>query len=72
MRKRPFCSKSEPEAGDGLLLFLMSLKFLMPTSLQSSASATITSGCLPIWNLITVSVHRASSCMMKHVLYIYN
>lgn len=37
--------------GEGMLLLEMYLNFLMPTSLQSSASATITSGCLPIWNL---------------------
>ena len=34
-----------------MLLLGMLLNFLIPTSLQSSASATITSGCLPMWNL---------------------
>lgn len=34
--------------GEGVLLFEMSLNFLIPTSLHSSASATIISGCLPM------------------------
>lgn len=39
---------SDPTVGGGVLRLRMSLNFLMPTSLHSSALATITSGCLPM------------------------
>lgn len=50
-KKRPFLWRGDAEIGEGMLLLPKSLNFLIPTSLQSSGSATITSGCLPIWNL---------------------
>jgi hypothetical protein len=34
----------------------MSLNFFIPISLQSSGSATMISGCLPIWNLLHTSL----------------
>lgn len=57
VKKRPFWWRGEAEMGEGILLLGMSLNFFIPTSLQSSASATITSGCLPIWNLIHNTKH---------------
>jgi hypothetical protein len=38
----------EPTVGGGVLRLRMYLNFLIPTSLHSSALATITSGCLPM------------------------
>lgn len=52
VKKRPFWWRGEAEIGEGMLLLGMSLNFLIPTSLHNSGSATITSGCLPIWNLV--------------------
>ena len=51
VKKRPFWWRGDAEMAEGMLLLGMSLNFFIPTSLQSSASATITRGCLPTWNL---------------------
>lgn len=59
VKKRPFWCRGDPEIGDGRLLLEMLLNFLIPTSLQTSGSATTIIGCLPIWNLrqIELLVH---------------
>ena len=47
MKKRPFVWREDAAIAEGMLLAEISLNFLIPTSLQRSASATITIGCLP-------------------------